>query len=146
MTEKAVYLYVFPGFADWEPAHALAEVRRNGGYRVEIMAMDRKAVVSMGGLTILPSTTVADFDPLDAALVIFPGGDRWERQQAETEILALLRRLDELAIPIAAICAATTVVAQAGLLKGRRHTSNGKHYLQRHVQGYTERAQYVSVS
>jgi putative intracellular protease/amidase len=46
-------------------------------------------------------------------------------------------------VPIAAICAATTAVARAGLLRGRRHTSNGLRYLQQHVPGYTESAAYV---
>ena len=39
MPDKAVYLLVVPGFADWEPAHALAELRRHGGYRVEVVVM-----------------------------------------------------------------------------------------------------------
>lgn len=28
--QRAVYVAVFDGFADWEPAHALAELRRRG--------------------------------------------------------------------------------------------------------------------
>ena len=38
---------------------------------------------------------------------------------------------------------ATTVVARAGLLGGRRHTSNGPDYLKRHVPDYTGSTMYV---
>ena len=30
MPDKAVFLLVFEGFADWEPSHAVAELRRSG--------------------------------------------------------------------------------------------------------------------
>ena len=38
------------GFADWEPAHALAELRREGKYRVETVALTAEPVESMGGI------------------------------------------------------------------------------------------------
>ena len=49
MPEKAVYLLVVEGFADWEPAHAVAELRRHGQYRVESVGLTRTPVQSMGG-------------------------------------------------------------------------------------------------
>ena len=143
MPTKAVYLLAIPGFADWEPAHALAEVRRHGQYRVEVLALSDAAVESMGGLTIQPTRTLADLDPDDVALLILPGGDRWEREPIEPALLDALRRLDALGVPLAAICAATTAVARAGLLRGRRHTSNGLAYLREQVPDYAEATGYV---
>ena len=35
MPQKAVHLLVLEGFADWEPAHAVAELRRQGHYDVD---------------------------------------------------------------------------------------------------------------
>jgi putative intracellular protease/amidase len=46
-------------------------------------------------------------------------------------------------VPIAAICAATVAIAQLGLLRGRRHTSNGLDYLRAQVPGYADAASYV---
>lgn len=46
-------------------------------------------------------------------------------------------------MPIAAICAATVALARIGLLRGRRHTSNGLTYLKAHVPDYAEAAHYV---
>jgi putative intracellular protease/amidase len=146
MPEKAVYLLVFDGFADWEPAHAVAELRRTGQYRVESVGLTLAPVESMGGLRVLPTRMVGDVDPADVAVLILPGGDRWETLPVEPEIEDLLRRLDAQRVPIAAICAATVAIGRLGLLRGRRHTSNGLEYLQSNVPGYAEAAGYADVA
>ena len=140
---KAVYLLVVEGFADWEPAHAVAELRRQGQFRVETVGLTLAPVRSMGGLTVVPSTTVRDVVPSDVAVFILPGGDRWETAPIEPEIARLLERLDADQVPIAAICAATVAIAKLGLLRGRRHTSNGLAFLQAHFPDYSEAAQYI---
>jgi putative intracellular protease/amidase len=140
---KAVYLLVVPGFADWEPAHALAELRRHGHYRVEVVGLTSDPVESMGGLTVQPTRAISSVDPADVAVFIVPGGDRWERQSPDPEVTHLLQSLDHQGVPIAAICAGTTVIARAGLLRGRRHTSNGLAYLRKQVPDYSDAAGYV---
>jgi putative intracellular protease/amidase len=143
MPGKAVYLLVVEGFADWEPAHAVAELRRHGEYRVESVGLTLEPVRSMGGLAVLPSKTVSDVDVSDVAAFILPGGDRWEKAAVELELETLLERLDGANVPIGAICAATVAIARIGLLRGRRHTSNGLEYLRSHVPGYSEAGNYV---
>jgi len=143
MPTKAVYFLAVPGFADWEAAHALAELRRHGHYRVQVVGLTRDPVQSMGGLTVQPGVALAQLDPNDVAVFILPGGDRWEQQPVERELVATLQTLQARAVPIAAICAATTAVARAGLLAGRRHTSNGLEYLKQHVPAYAESKTYV---
>jgi putative intracellular protease/amidase len=141
--EKAVYLLVVEGFADWEPAHAVAELRRFGHYRVESVGLSSAAVRSMGGITVLPSKIVSEVDPSDVAVLILPGGDRWEHAPVEPELEQLLKRLDASNVPIAAICGATVAIARIGLLRGRHHTSNGLDYLRSQVSGYSEADKYV---
>jgi len=85
---KAVYVLIVPGFADWEPAHALAELRRHGGYRVEVVGFTTAPVESMGGLLVQPNRTLADVDVTDVAVFILPGGDRWESSPMEPELVA----------------------------------------------------------
>ena len=143
MPNKAVYLLLVEGFADWEPAHALAELRRQGQFRVETVGLTPAPVRSMGGLTVVPSKTVADVVPSDVAAFILPGGDRWGNSPIEPELARLLEHLDAAHVPIAAICAATVAIARLGLLRGRRHTSNGLPFLKSLVPGYSEAAQYV---
>lgn len=143
MPEKAVYLLVVDGFADWEPAHAVAELRRHGQYRVQTVGLTSSPVESMGGVRVLPSTIVTEVDPENVAVFILPGGDRWENSPVEPEVERLLSRLDAQRVPIAAICGATVAIARLGLLRGRRHTSNGLEYLRSNVSGYSEAANYV---
>jgi len=142
MPDKSVYLLAVDGYADWEPAHAVAELRRHGGYRVETVGLTRASVTSMGGLTVLPSTSLAEVDRTNVAVFIMPGGDRWQEAPIEPELAELLRELDAGQVPIAAICAATVAIARIGLLRGRRHTSNGLEYLRKYVPGYAESANY----
>jgi len=143
MPDKAVYLLAVEGFADWEPAHALAELRRYGRYRVETVGLSSAPLRSMGGITVLPSKVVSEVDPTDVAVLILPGGDRWEQSPVEPELEQLLKRLDASNVPIAGICGATVAIARIGLLRRRRHTSNGLEYLRAHVPGYSGADKYV---
>ena len=77
------------------------------------------------------------------AVFILPGGDRWEQSELEPELAAALGRMDAAGVPIAAICGATIAISRIGLLRGRRHTSNGLEYLRAHVSDYSEAANYV---
>ena len=74
----AVHVLVFDGFADWEPAFALAELRRSGGLGVVTLAFGEAPVRSMGGLRVLPDRPLKWLDPATVRLLILPGGDMWE--------------------------------------------------------------------
>jgi putative intracellular protease/amidase len=143
MPSKSVHVLFVDGFADWEPAHALAELRRHGGYRVESIGLSSAPVESMGGVRVMPSKTIDAVKPDDVAVFILPGGDRWEQKPIEPALEAKLQALADADVPIAAICGATLAIAQLGLIRGRRHTSNGLAYLKKKVPGYSEAAHYV---
>jgi putative intracellular protease/amidase len=121
----------------------VAELRRHGHFRVESVGLTSAPVASMGGIRVLPSTSISGIDLADVAALILPGGDRWENSPIEPELEQLLNGLAAQGIPIAAICGATVAIARLGLLRGRRHTSNGLAYLRSNVPGYTEAANYV---
>jgi putative intracellular protease/amidase len=140
---NAVHFLAVPGFADWEAAHALAELRRHGHYDVQVVGLGRQPVQSMGGVTVQPTCSLGEVDPNEVAVFILPGGDRWEQQPLEREVADVLTTLDDHHVPLAAICAATTAIARAGLIRGRRHTSNGLKYLESQVPNYTDAALYV---
>jgi putative intracellular protease/amidase len=143
MFRPAPHLLVFDGFADWEPAYAIAELQRSGGHRLVTLGYTEEPVISMGGLTVLPDLHLAAVDPETIRLLILPGGDRWEREPLDEGLALLLGRLARARIPIAAICGATVAAAQAGLLAGRKHTSNGLAYLKEKVPDYSGAEQYV---
>jgi putative intracellular protease/amidase len=75
---RAIHVLVFDGFADWEPAHALAELRRWGKRAVRVVGFTSAPVVSMGGLRVSPDTTLDAVGVDDVELFLMPGGDMWE--------------------------------------------------------------------
>ena len=142
---SSVHVLVFEGFADWEPGHALAALRRWGNRSVVAVGYSPDPVVSMGGLRVTPDTTLDKVQPRDVQLLLLPGGEVWETGAYPAAPAGrLLEACQAEGVPIAAICAATIAVAKAGLLKDRRHTSNGPDYLPKWAPGRTRPADYVS--
>jgi putative intracellular protease/amidase len=139
----AVHVLVFDGFADWEPAFALAELRRSGGLEVVTLGFGPAAVRSMGGLQVVPDRLLADIDPAAVRMLILPGGDLWEGSYPRAEVERVLRLLRAAGVPVAAICGATLAVARAGLLDDRSHTSNERDYLEENAPEYQGSSRYV---
>ena len=143
---SSVHVVVADGFADWEPGHALAEIRRSGGIAVRTVGFTAAPATSMGGLRVLPDIALADVRADDVRLLMLPGGDLWESEDGypRAQLEDLLTRVHAAGRPIAAICGATLAVARAGLLDDRRHTSNAPDYLTSHAPGYRGGAYYDS--
>jgi putative intracellular protease/amidase len=139
---QPVYYLVFDDLADWECGLALAETNRSDAYRVVTVSFSTATITTMGGLRITPQIVLDELDPDDAAMLIIPGGDRWE-DMTEPNLLSVLEQFDTLRVPIAAICGATLAVARAGLLNARRHTSNRRGYLDEHAATYRGTEHYV---
>lgn len=119
----SVAIFVFDGYADWEPAIALARLRDDFGFAVAVYAPTADPVVSMGGLRIMPDAALADFDAARHRMLILPGGEYWKEGERRA-VTAVLRRARAAGVTIAAICSATAAAAFAGLLDDRAHTSN----------------------
>jgi putative intracellular protease/amidase len=139
----AVHVLVFEGFADWEPAYALAELRRSGGLDIVTLGFTDAPVRSMGGVRVVPDRALASLDPAAVRLLILPGGDMWEGIYPRAELEAVLAGLRAREVPIAAICGATLALARAGLLNDRAHTSNEQTYLTSLAPEYAGGGQYV---
>jgi len=141
---RSIHVVVFDGFADWEPAHALAELRRWGKRAVRVVGFASSPVISMGGLTVYPDVVLEDVEVDDVELLILPGGDMWERSTYPRPVLeSLITRLVATKTPIAAICGATLALGRARVLDERQHTSNMRDYLSVHVPEYSGGSHYV---
>jgi transcriptional regulator GlxA family with amidase domain len=136
-----VYFYVFDGFADWEAALALCEIRRPGDFRVRTVGVDRRPVQSMGGLTILPDLALEEVDTESAVMLILPGGTAWERGENAT-VSALVRLLHLQGTAVCALCGGVLALAHAGLLDTRRHTGACAGHIETYVPGYAGAAHY----
>jgi putative intracellular protease/amidase len=145
--QHTVHLYVYDGFADWEPAYAIAGLhsprfqREPGHWAVRTVGERAGAPVrSMGGLAILPEMALETLEPAASAMLLLPGGPGWDlpsRQdvpEPHHAAVARARAFVEAGVPLAAICGATAGLARAGLLDRRPHTSNAASYL--HGTGY----------
>jgi putative intracellular protease/amidase len=71
---NTAYVLLSNGYADWEPASALAELRRTFGFSVRTIGLTSETVVSMGGLRVIPDLTLPEFEPESADILILPGG------------------------------------------------------------------------
>jgi putative intracellular protease/amidase len=142
--DPTAFVFIFDGFADWEPASAMAELRRTFGFSVKTFALASNPIVSMGGLKVTPDLHSKEIRPDSADILILPGGDRWTRGEIP-EISGLVRAVHQAARPVAAICAATLALAHAGLLNHHRHTSNGDGFIAKYVPTYSGRDLYTKV-
>ena len=136
-----VYFLAFEGFADWQAALALCEIRRPGEWQLRTVGFSMRPVVSMGGLRMLPELTLEQLDAEDAALLILPGGHLWERRQGESAIGAIAR-MHECGVSVAAIDNAVLALARAGLLEGRRHTASWPGQIGMHMPHYPGQQHY----
>ncbi len=138
-----VYFLVFEGFADWQAALALCEIRRPGEWRVQAVGFSCAPVVSMGGLCVRPELSLEQLDAARAALLIVPGGHLWQRGEGEAAVTAL-RHTHAAGAPVAAIDSGVLALARAGLLESCRHTGNWSGQLASQVPSYRGAMHYDS--
>lgn len=136
------YMLALDGYADWEPALAIAEINKSDRYELRTVSLSSEPIRSMGGVRILPDLALDQLPPGGACLFIVPGGEIWEKEDLP-EVIQFLRQIQSDGVPVAGICGGTIALARAGLLEGRRHTSNAPGYLEAFVPGYGDPAQYV---
>ncbi len=105
-------------------AVTVVDILRRAGIAVVSAGLDDQPVRASRGVTLVPDAT------LDAALndefdmIVLPGGQPGTNNlKADKRIIALLQKMAQQGKHVAAICAAPSVLATAGLLDGKRATS-----------------------
>jgi protein deglycase len=105
-------------------AVTVIDILRRAGIEVVSAGLDAHPVRASRGTVLLPDTT------LDAALkqnfdmIVLPGGQPGTNNlKADARIISLLQHMAQQGKHVAAICAAPSVLASAGLLDGKRATS-----------------------
>ena len=128
MANNKVSIFLFDGFADWEISFVTPHIQQSKKYDLVTVSINGQTVKSMGGLHVTPDFKLADMDYENIAMFILPGGDAWERKELR-EVIPIVHKLVQKKVPVAAICAATTLLADMQLLDSIKHTSNSKQYL-----------------
>jgi transcriptional regulator GlxA family with amidase domain len=89
-------------------------------YRIRTVSRDGRAVRTSSGLTLVPDHSFADAPPAHTLLV--PGGAG--TRQPDPRLLAWLRENAPRAARLVSVCTGALLLAEAGLLEGRRVTSH----------------------
>jgi putative intracellular protease/amidase len=137
MKNRTCALFLFDGFADWEPALAVAGLNQYSDFAIQPFSITGQMVTSAGGLQIQPQKALSEMQAGAIDLLIIPGGNAWEADtKALAEIEPLVQTLIDRRTPVAAICGATILLARMGILDRVAHTSNGPGYLSQHCPAY----------
>ena len=134
MKQIDVHLFIFDGLADWESGYAVAGINNPqfqlnpGRFRIRTVALRAGAILTIGGIRIVPDITVEKLLPEESGMLILPGGTAWDMGE-NMEVVEVARKFISYGVPVAAICGATAGLARGGLLDNSRHTSNAREYL-----------------
>lgn len=144
MTEQRVYVYVQDTWSDWEVGYVMAELNsgrffknKNEQFVVKTVGLTKDPITTMGGVSITPDLTLRAVTVESSAMLILVGGDTWQDPKHQP-VVEKAKMLLDAGANVAAICGATSALAEAGLFDHRPHTSNGLQYLKMvapHYQG-----------
>ncbi len=105
-------------------AVTVVDVLRRAGIEVVTAGLAPGMVKASHGMQLVPDTTLDAVLEQPFDMVVLPGGMPGASHLAkDARLLELLRRMAGQGKYVAAICAAPTVLAQAGLLRGKAATS-----------------------
>jgi 4-methyl-5(b-hydroxyethyl)-thiazole monophosphate biosynthesis len=105
-------------------AVTVVDLLRRAGVRVVTAGLDERPVRASRGVVLIPDITLSEVLGQEFDMIVLPGGQPGATNLAQDErISVLLNRLARAGKYTAAICAAPAVLAQSGLLEGRRATS-----------------------
>lgn len=105
-------------------AVTVVDLLRRAGIDVVTAGLDDLPVRASRGVVLIPDTTLSEVLGREFDMIVLPGGLPGATHLAQDErISGLLKRLAHAGKYTAAICAAPAVLAQSGLLDGRRATS-----------------------
>lgn len=119
-----VYIFLADGFEDIEGL-TVVDLMRRAGIQIDTVSItDTKTVTTSHGIEMKTDCIFSETDFLDADMLVLPGGMPGTKYLGEYQPLKdLLKEFYEKGGKVAAICAAPSVFADLGFLKGRKATS-----------------------
>lgn len=118
-----VAVVAFPGFEVLDlfgPVEMLSVPK--DAFRISIVAEQRTEIPSAQGVKVVADIAFGDSDKYEIVLV--PGGRGTRKEVSNPAILDWLRSVEPRAQYVVSVCTGSAILAKAGLLDGRRATSN----------------------
>jgi 4-methyl-5(b-hydroxyethyl)-thiazole monophosphate biosynthesis len=115
------------GFEEIE-AVTIIDVLRRGGLEVTTASVGKNPVTGSHNITIVADTDLAALNPADFGGIVLPGGMPGAKNLRESrDVIGFIKAVYSRNGYTAAVCAAPTVLAQAGVLNGKRATVHPDH-------------------
>lgn len=121
---KRVLCLLGPGFEEIETLTPVDLLRRAGMEVVMASVTGEPWVTGRCHITVRADAALAEVAGQSFDMLLIPGGPGVKGLRADGRPAQLARQFAEAGKPVAAICAAPTVLADAGLLAGRRFTAH----------------------
>ena len=119
---KRAVVILANGFEEIE-ALGVVDILRRSNIQTDIAGTEKSFVESSHGVKVISDKHLDEIDVDDYDAIILPGGSPgYINLKNNKKILDLIRLANEKGKLIAAICAAPTVLAHAGILKGKKAT------------------------
>ena len=118
--KRTVLIPLFDGVQSLDFTGPLEVLHGSGGYDVTTAGLDGRPVRTSSGLLVTPDTDLASAAPPHTLLV--PGGQG--TRTPHPELVAWLRAADPATTRTVSVCSGALLLAEAGLLDGRRATTH----------------------
>lgn len=120
----AVLALLADGFEEIEAVTPIDLMRRAGVEVVVASLADNRHATGRSGIVMHADIALADVKDRLFDLLFLPGGPGVKNLRADPRVRAVVERHAAAQRPLAAICAAPTVLNDAGLLSGRKYTAH----------------------
>jgi 4-methyl-5(b-hydroxyethyl)-thiazole monophosphate biosynthesis len=117
-----VLIFLAVGFEEIE-ATTIIDILRRCGIDVTIVGLFTNEVEGAHGIKIIPDKSIEDIDVKDFDAIVLPGGSPgYQNLRKDQRVINIIKEAHDHNKLIGAICAAPSVLSDAGILKGRNCT------------------------
>jgi 4-methyl-5(b-hydroxyethyl)-thiazole monophosphate biosynthesis len=116
------YVLIYDGFALFESV-ILGYLLNTKKHQIVTVSTDKRVITSVEGFHLAADALLNEIELDEVDLFVVPGGDSYT-MLGNPDLIRLLQTLDRKNMLIGSICHGPALLAEAGLLRGRRFVTN----------------------